>query len=1365
MALTEEDVPSFVDAPLLSVESATEIFLEWSQPEEVNGMFLGFQLYRDGLLLLDGSFLTSFNDAGLQPFTEYSYFLEVCTNAGCTNSSEVSNATLEAVPELLADPIVSTLEARLIELSWLPPERPNGVLTEFIVTLLTNGSVVFRGLSLSTAVANLSPFTNYSFSLQACNSLGCAATPPLMVQTLEASPEGLAAPRVRNLTSISVAVDWSTPAVANGDISTYVLRRGNESFEEQSQVIFTGLAFSYNDLNLEPDTLYFYTVEAVNGGGSVESAPSYIRTTPDLAAGIAPPVVTVIGANEIRVTWTEPEQPNGVISNYFLFMDDVIVFSGIGFAYTASNLQPFTVYSFYVEVCNQVGCASSITVSASTDQTAPEGVNTPQLTVLGSTAVEVSWSPPTAPNGVIAQYEIRRRLLDQFLTETIQHVGGPAVLSFTNSGLEPFTSYEYRLRVINEAGSTFSEWVNATTDEDIPEGISLPAFDDADIFARNVTATWSPPLQPNGILLGYRLEFRLVFDSMTNLPGVPITAAEVGPDVTTASVTGLSPITTYDFRLVAFTSAGEGFGEFEAVATREDRPEELQPIVVEERSGETLTLSWDPPLRPNGLIVEYMLLLDGDLVYRDSPASYMVLRLQPFTSYSLQLGACTVAGCTFGEVQAATTAEAAPFGQPSPALTALSARSVEVTWSVPAQPNGIIVSYEILRQIDGVSSSLAIVFRTNDTLSRAYIDTSVLPASVYQYAIRAVNSVGQTESDFAAVSTPEAAPEGVQAPSLAVLSSSSLSLSWTPPSQQNGVITQYQAFRRAGSATNASVYIGQNPSFVDTGLEAFTRYFYVIQACTAGGCAVGPEASAVTLEDIPADFAAPVALPLTQSAISVSWSEPDTPNGIITTYIVTISPIGIQIQTTELEQNVSNLRAFTNYSVQVQACTSVGCVASQTDVQTLEAVPELISAPTLVALNATAVQVSWREPAIPNGVILRYDLRRNGTLVLSAGGSTPLSYTDAGLSPNQFYSYTVQAFTSAGAGEESSGTVVQTAPDTPEGILPPALTPLSSTAIAVLWAAPSSPNGVIQQYILYQDGVIVFQGLAFSFTAQDLTPFTSYSFQLSVCTTTCGDSAVVSAQTLEAAPLGQAAPSLVANGNTTVSVSWEPPSTPNGIVTRYEVERRSNGGSFVVVFPGPVRQFLDADSLLRPAMAYDYRVTASNGASSVTSAPASVTLQHAAPEAVLPPRIENVEATSLVAILQPPAVPNGVLTFYRVYQNGAVVNETVPSSQSDVIVVQLSTGLLPFTQYVFFIEICTSGGCGRSDVVTVTTTEAPPSGFDSPPLADVQSPREISISWIPPAQPNGVITRYVYSMCTVSCAELVGSVQLDSRNL
>lgn len=665
-----------------------------------------------------------------------------------------------------------------------------------------------------------------------------------------------------------------------------------------------------------------------------------------------------------------------------------------------------------------------------------------------------------------------------------------------------------------------------------------------------------------------------------------------------------------------------------------------------------------------------------------------------------------------------------------------------MTWSVPAQPNGIIVSYEILRQIDGVSSSLAIVFRTNDTLSRAYTDTSVLPASVYQYAIRAVNSVGQTESDFAAVSTPEAAPEGVQAPSLAVLSSSSLSLSWTPPSQQNGVITQYQAFRRAGSATNASVYIGQNPSFVDTGLEAFTRYFYVIQACTAGGCAVGPEASAVTLEDIPADFAAPVALPLTQSAISVSWSEPDTPNGIITTYIVTISPIGIQIQTTELEQNVSNLRAFTNYSVQVQACTSVGCVASQTDVQTLEAVPELISAPTLVALNATAVQVSWREPAIPNGVILRYDLRRNGTLVLSAGGSTPLSYTDAELSPNQFYSYTVQAFTSAGAGEESSGTVVQTAPDTPEGILPPALTPLSSTAIAVLWAAPSSPNGVIQQYILYQDGVVVFQGLAFSFTVQDLTPFTSYSFQLSVCTTTCGDSAVVSAQTLEAAPLGQAPPSLVANGNTTVSVSWEPPSTPNGIVTRYEVERRSSGGSFVVVFSGPVRQFLDADSLLRPAMAYDYRVTASNGASSVTSAPASVTLQDAAPEAVLPPRIENVEATSLVAILQPPAVPNGVLTLYRVYQNGAVVNETVPSSQSDVIVVQLSTGLLPFTQYVFFIEICTSGGCGRSDVVTVTTAEAPPSGFDSPPLADVQSPREISISWIPPARPNGMITSY-----------------------
>ena len=1350
--------PTDLDDPAVTVLSATEIVVSWSPPAELNGILIGYQVYQDGQPVLpETTFDLVLVLRELRPFTEYEFVVEVCASGGCLNSSAVRNVTLEALPEGVADLLPANISGRSIVLTWAEPTSPNGIIAEYIVTDVATSTVVFRGLDLTFELSPLTPFTGYAYQLMVCNGAGCASSGVTQVRTLEDDPEGLDVPVTRNLTSTSVAVSWSPPALPNGIITTYVLRRGDNALPDVSLVVFRGLATSFNDLQLVPDTLYFYTVEAVNGGGSVVSGRSFYRTVPDLAEGIRSPTLTVRGSTEIFVNWSEPESPNGVISAYRLYRDGVVVFTtDVQFSFASTNLQPFTTYTFFVEVCNQAGCSSSIAVSGRTEEAEPGGVAPPTLVVLGPTAVNVSWAPPTRPNGIVSQYQVRRRLFGDPLTEILVHVGPPSVLSFPNSGLAPFTSYEYRLRVSNGAGSVLSTWALVQTSEDLPAGVGLPLFDLDDIMARNVTATWAPPTHPNGIILRYVLEYRLTLDPVTFEAGMLVTAQEVPANITMATAIGLTPVTSYEFRVRAVTSAGSGAGLFEVITTAEATPEGVQPIIVEQRTGSSLVLTWNPPLTPNGVIREYQVLVDGQVAYRDSALTFTVPRLQPFTSYALQLAACTSAGCSFGRAQSATTAEVAPFGQSSPSLGVDASGNVRVSWSSPVQPNGIITRYQVLRRVGSEATPTAdVVFTTDDVANRSFVDTNVSPAQSYQYAITAFNSAGTITSDFVSVSTPEAAPQGLTTPILRATGASTIQVSWLPPATPNGVVTMYRVFRSGGGADNVTVFSDPaSRGFTDSELSPFTAYTYVVQACTAAGCSLSPPGVTTTSEATPTGLSPPILRPLTESSISIEWAEPESPNGVITSYRVAISPAQVNLLLgqpfTELSRNISNLQPFTNYTVTLEACNSAGCAASSAFVRTLESLPGFTSPPVATVVNSTALRVTWAEPVVPNGVIVRYEVRRGGAVVFSGAA---LTFVEGGLGPDQPYSYTVQAYTAVGGGEESAASaVVRTPPDTPEGVSPPTLRPTSSASINAMWAEPATPNGVIQRYVLLVNGTTVFDGLSLTFDLTGLSPFTLYEFQLQVCTSTCAVSDVVTATTLEAPPEGQAPPtsSEREGEGIAVVVVWSAPSRPNGEITRYDLERRMVLGAdsfseFVGVFSGPALTFTDADSTsLRPAMAYQYRVTAFNSVGNTTSdISAPLVLSEAPPAEVPTPTPTNITATSVTIVATPPATPNGNITSYRLFQNGTLVQEIFPPELTFV-----APDLQFFTVYEFSVEACTAAGCTRSGRVIQRTGEATPSGL-APPMGVARSQRQIDISWTPPQQPNGVILRYdiIFSCC------------------
>uniref|UniRef100_A0A4W5MUQ4 Fibronectin type-III domain-containing protein n=1 Tax=Hucho hucho TaxID=62062 RepID=A0A4W5MUQ4_9TELE len=75
--------------------------------------------------------------------------------------------------------------------------------------------------------------------------------------------------------------------------------------------------------------------------------------------------------------------------------------------------------------------------------------------------------------------------------------------------------------------------------------------------------------------------------------------------------------------------------------------------------------------------------------------------------------------------------------------------------------------------------------------------------------------------------------------------------------------------------------------------------------------------------------------------------------------------------------SVSGLVPYTQYHIRVQACQADGCgLGEGVYVRTSEAPPEDMDPPTVTAAGATVIQVCWKPPHKPNGLITSYFIHR-----------------------------------------------------------------------------------------------------------------------------------------------------------------------------------------------------------------------------------------------------------------------------------------------------------------------------------------------------------------------------------------------------
>lgn len=387
----------------------------------------------------------------------------------------------------------------------------------------------------------------------------------------------------------------------------------------------------------------------------------------------------------------------------------------------------------------------------------------------------------------------------------------------------------------------------------------------------------------------------------------------------------------------------------------------------------------------------------------------------------------------------------------APVVSAVSASSVTqtgatVTWTTNESSDsqveyGSSVSY-------GNSTTLNTSMVTSHSVALSGLSGGV----TYHYRVKSKDAAGNlttsADNTFTTVTPPDTtAPSAPGTPTLSVVSSSQINLSWTASTDTVGV-TGYRVERCSGSTTCSSYSQIATPttnSYSNTGLSASTIYRYQVRAVDAAGNLSAYSAAASATTEAPADTAAPTISAIALSGISasgatVAWTTSESADtqveyGLTTSYGNTTALNSSLV--TSHSATISGLSAGTSYHYRVKSKDAAGNLAVSGDnVLATQTLPDTTapSVPTGVKVTPTSgsqIQVSWNASTDPTGVgqavsgVSGYQVFRGATLVNTAAST---AYLDSSLTPGVSYGYQVAAVDTAGNVSAKSASVSTTTP-------------------------------------------------------------------------------------------------------------------------------------------------------------------------------------------------------------------------------------------------------------------------------------------------------------------------------------------------
>ncbi len=662
-----------------------------------------------------------------------------------------------------------------------------------------------------------------------------------------------------------------------------------------------------------------------------------------------------------------------------------------------------------------------VSTTKPTKPAAPTGI---KAAVVDSSQISVAWN---AVKNATA-YRVERSLAS---TGGWTEVYFGSDLSFADFELKSSTKYYYRVFAVNlSVSSNVGTIVNGTTaavQPGIPQNVAATV-----VGPTSVRLLWNETLHATS----YRVERS---DAATNLwKAVGTVSANTFTD------NGLKASTSYQYRVVAISKAGaSGDSAVVSVTTPIAVPSTPTSLKAVADGSYAVNLSWKASAGATAYRVEYSLTgKSGDWqtvnLTNTTETGGTVSNLAAGMKHFFHVCGLNSSGeSTFSTAVSVVSSAIAPEAAPE-SLTAVPESSTSVRLQWDAVPNA--TTYYVERLYGSLWKRVSTV----TAVKTECVIKSLSPQTEYSFRIIASSPAGTSQpGEPVSVTTLLKSPSS---PTLKVLGSNSISVSWNAVCTASGYIVQRT---EADSITWTDVYSNRsNPgtlTFTDTGLDPYTQYSYRIIA-TASDSALDSAASPTRTTMTAPDKVSNVEIVETEyNQVVLAWDEVDG----ATSYKVERLNNGrwVTVKSTKLtELAIKSLKPLTDYSFRVVAVNKIGA-ATPSDVvavQTLIAPPTMPKSVKVFQRDATELSISWKPvEGAASYLIERYD--SNTKTWDEVDETTQTFFVDDSVDENTSYGYRVTAINSSGSSKPSAKVTARTLRETTVAGVPSNLDLLSKT--------------------------------------------------------------------------------------------------------------------------------------------------------------------------------------------------------------------------------------------------------------------------------------------------------------------------------
>ena len=814
--------------------------------------------------------------------------------------------------------------------------------------------------------SGLTPQTYYTYRIRTYNNVGTSAYSKTYSIRTAADPPTVATLAATNVTSTGAQLNGTVNP--NDASSGYWFEYGRTTnYGSQTSQADAGNGTSSMNVNatlsqLSAGTLYHYRLVATNIGGTTRGTDATFTTLTTTGAATtmaltsgnnqsesistpldSPLVVTVrdAGGNPVSgviVTFAIASAPSGATGQSL----------STSTATTGSNGQSSSVLTLgnragqYVVTATSSGLSGSpltFTATAVTSSIAPT-VTTTTATSVTTTAAQLNGT--VNPNGAATTYYFQYGTTTNYGSQTTTASAGSGTtvtsVSASLSGLSSGTTYHYRLAAMNSGGVSYGTDVTLTT---MTTTVSPTVTTCAATGVTTTRATLNGSIIGNGSVLSYCFEYGLQSNYGTQT--LTYSVGSVNPQLPGVELTGLTPASTYHYRLVA-VGGRRYYGNDEVLTTPASDPSIFDLfLTVTDELGGSQELRFGLDANANDGIDPAL----GEAELSTSPSSGTFDARFIGDDIGINLGRGSLRDYRLG----------------SSPMAAVIVHEISVTapdrytlhWNF-----GVLSRFSAYMQ-DMIHPDISFLMNSRDRYTMAGSTSKLLKMTIVYgnpaptVTTSAATNVTSPGAQLNALVNPNGAP--------------------TTYRFEYGTSTAYGAQTTTADAGYGTVANSVNATL--TGLSAGTTYHYRIVATNSGGTSQGTDTTFTTL---PLGASAPTVT--TGAATSISTSSAVLngvvdPKGAATTYYFqygTTAAFGAQTTTVSIEGSSSSVKGTltallygTTYYYQLVATNSGGTTSGYTLTFTTLPLPPTVT--TKPASNVSTTSAYLNGTVNPNGGI------------------------------------------------------------------------------------------------------------------------------------------------------------------------------------------------------------------------------------------------------------------------------------------------------------------------------------------------------------------------------------------------------------